>query len=129
MSANGASASALVLGALPRSARLTVHSNVLAHGAHGVKGGGTTAGRLSLAAYASNALFTRNVIVGGGNERDYPPENYFTSSLRDVGFADVARGDYRLVTPAYRGSGIDGRDIGADVEQVERLTRGAVVVP
>ena len=129
VSAPGGSASAIVLGALPTMQRLGIHSNILVHGAYGVKGGGTTAGRVSLATYAPGALFSRNVIVGGGNVRDYPGGNFFASTLADVGIAGLSMHDYHLALATFRARGLDDRDIGADIDRVESATRNAVVAP
>jgi hypothetical protein len=127
-SANGGSFT-VVLGELPAMHRLVLHSNVLQHGAYGIKGGGVHEGAQSLELYAPDALVTHNLFVGGGESADYPLSNYFSSSMTDVGFRDVAAGDYRLDTSSYRNRGLDGRDIGADIDRLEAETRGAVVAP
>ena len=40
-------------------------------------------------------MFKKNVIVGG-QASNYPPDNYFINSFSEVGFVDMAKGDYRL---------------------------------
>jgi hypothetical protein len=129
VSANGGSASAVVLGALPVIQRLALHSNVFVHGAYGVKGTGTGEGKVSLAAFAPASLYARNLMIGGGSAVDYPGGNFFTALMTDVGFVDLAGGNYRLSASSYRGRGFDGRDVGADIDRVETETRRAVVAP
>ena len=67
------------------------------------------------------------VLAEGGDgvlERADPGPNVL------VGFVDLVGGNYRLSAgSAYLGKGYDGRDIGADINQVEALTRNAVVAP
>ena len=111
-------------------ARLVVHSNVLHHGTAGVKGDATGEGTASLNTFAPGALFTNNAIVAGGTPSTYPANNYFAATLTNLGFVNLSLGDYRLATgSSYLGKGYDGRDIGADINQVDNLTRNAVVAP
>ena len=57
------------------------------------------------------------VVVVGGAAGRYPPDNFFPPSLEQVGFADPARGDYRLREGSpYKRAGTDGRDVGADFD-------------
>jgi hypothetical protein len=114
----------------PTISRLVMHSNVLHHGTYGVKGAGTTEGTPTLATFASGYLFTNNAMVAGGTASGYPANNYFASSLSDLGFASVSGGDYRISTSStYTNKGYDGRDIGADVNTVNSRTAGAIVAP
>jgi hypothetical protein len=40
-------------------------------------------------------------------------DNYFINSFSEVGFVDMAKGDYRLSSSSqYRNAGTDGKDIG-----------------
>jgi hypothetical protein len=49
----------------------------------------------------------------GGQASNYPLGNYFINSFSEVGFADMAKGDYRLSSSSqYRNAGTDGKDIG-----------------
>ena len=110
--------------------RLVVHSNVLHHGYAGVKGDATGEGTPSLNAFAPGALFTNNAMAEGGTASSYPANNYFPTLLASIGFSNLAGGDYRLgSTSSYLGKGYDGRDIGADINQVDAQTRRAIVAP
>ena len=110
--------------------RLVVHSNVLHHGYAGVKGDATTEGTASLNTFAAGALFTNNAMAYGGSTSLYPANNWFPGTLAEIGFVNFAGGDYRLSsTSSYANKGYDGRNIGADVDQVNALTRNAVVGP
>ncbi|HKH93995.1 MAG TPA: Ig-like domain-containing protein [Gemmatimonadaceae bacterium] len=124
----GANSAAFSFAQLPSIQRLVVHSNVLHHGAYGVKGGSVGEGTATLNAYTSGALFTNNAIAEGGTPTDYPVSNYFPATLGALGFVDLSGGNYRLGGgSSYLGKGYDNRDIGADISQVDAQTRNAVV--
>lgn len=128
VSAGGSNSATIYFGELPTVQRFVVHSNVLAHGAYGIKGGSYAEGTASLNTYAGGSLVTNNAIADGGSANTYPANNYFPATLGSLGFVDVAGGNYRLSgSSAYLGKGYDGRDIGADINQVETLTKNAVV--
>lgn len=110
--------------------RLVVHSNVLHHGYAGVKGDAVGEGTASLNTFASGALYTNNAMVYGGSASIYPTNNWFPSTLADIGFLNAGGGDYQLSSASpFAGKGYDGRNIGADVSQVDAATRNAVVAP
>ena len=110
--------------------RLVVHSNVLHHGYAGVKGDAVGEGTASLNTFASGALYTNNAMVYGGSASIYPTNNWFPSTLADVGFLNAGGGDYQLGSSSpFAGKGYDGRNIGADVSQVDAATRNSVVAP
>ena len=91
-------------------------NNVILHNETGITGTGTGVGHPTLAAFFPGAIVKRNVIVAGPASL-YPADNFFPVSPEQVGFADRARGVYRLTTTSrYRGAGTDGRDPGADFE-------------
>jgi Bacterial Ig-like domain (group 2) len=130
VSANGSASSAMYFGSLPSIQRLVVHSNVLAHGGYGVKGDSYGEGSPTLNVYAPSSLFTNNAVAGGGTASTYPTNNFFPATLGNVGFANFTGGDYHLsASSPYAGKGYDGREIGADINQVDAQTRNAVVAP
>jgi uncharacterized protein YjdB len=130
LSANGGSATVVVLGALPVIQRLVIHSNVFHHGVYGMKGGGTLEGSVSLGTYAPGYLVTNNVISNGGSAASYPAYNYFPTSQSGIGFVDLAGGDYHLSgSSPYSGGGYDNRDIGADIDKVNAMTQGVAMAP
>ena len=129
VSASGQNPAAVYFGSGGNS-RLVIHSNVLHHGYAGVKGDGMAEGTSSLNNYAAGALYTNNAMVAGGSVSGYPTNNWFPSTLADIGFVNVGGGDYHLGgTSAYANKGYDGRNIGADVNQVDAATRSSVVAP
>jgi hypothetical protein len=126
----GGNSAAFSFSQLPSVQRLVAHSNVLDHGSYGVKGGGVGEGTATLNAYTSGALFTNNAIANGGTASSYPANNYFPATLGSLGFLDLSGGNLRLgAGSSYLGKGYDGRDIGADINQVEARTRKSVVAP
>ena len=82
----------------------------------GFKGSGRAEGIDTLNAFCPGWIFERNVIAGAP-QSVYPTNNFYPSSLRDVGFNDFANGDFRLnAASRYKNSGTDGKDIGADMD-------------
>jgi hypothetical protein len=129
VSASGANPASIYLAGGGIS-RLVVHSNILHHGYAGVKGDATGEGTASLTAFAPGFLYTNNAMMYGGNPAGYPANNYFPATLSSLSFVNLAGGDYRLTTTSsYVNKGYDGRDIGADINQVNSRTSGAVVAP
>ena len=108
--------------------RLAMHSNVFFHGVYGVHGSDEASGKATLARYAPGAVFGRNAIVGGPCGA-YPSGTVCPANVLSLGFAAAIRGDYHAAEGPLKGRGLDGGDIGADIDAVERATRGAVVAP
>jgi hypothetical protein len=121
---------AVMLGSLPQVQRFVLHSNIMTRGGFGIKGGGTTEGTASLNYFAPGYTVSNNVIVGSGVQGPYPANTWFTSSFGNVGFANFSGGDFHLSgSSPYLGKGYDGREVGADIDQVNAQTSGAVVAP
>jgi hypothetical protein len=112
-----------------------VYSNNLApHNEFGVHGAGTLPGTHTLDTYFPGSIFEKNVLVGVNPFVSfYPPDNFFPASLIDVGFVDLAGGNFRLSTSSpYKNGGTDGKDIGADIDALEAAIAGvskALVTP
>jgi hypothetical protein len=73
-------------------------------------------------------VFAGNVLIGS-TPADYSgyPGNFFPASDAEVGFLDVARGNYRLGPASpYKSAGTDGKDPGAAIDELETATAGAV---
>jgi hypothetical protein len=102
-------------------------NNLSPHNQYGVAGRGTYGDpALTLGTYFPGAIFARNVLAGG-DPSDYPPDNFFPASIADVGFTDLAGGDYRLAAGSpYGDAGTDGRDLGADIDRLELATAGVI---
>jgi hypothetical protein len=102
-------------------------NNIIPHNMYGISGSGTGVGQATLNRYFPNASVRRNVIVGGNADK-YPKDNFFPSTLAEVGLEApcVATAPPRLA-PRYRRAGTDGTDLGADVEAVVRAA-GSVAV-
>jgi hypothetical protein len=112
----------------PPANRLTMHSNVFFHGMYGVHGSDVGSGKATLVRYAPGAVFSRNAVVGGPCGA-YPSGTVCPANVLSLGFAAALRGDYRATEGPLKGRGLDGGDIGADIDKLERATRGAVVAP
>jgi hypothetical protein len=120
----------IYFGSLPTLQRLVIHSNVFAHGNSGFKGDSYAEGTATLNVYAPGALVTNNALADGGTASMYPANHWFPTTLSSIGFVDINSGNYRLsASSQYLGKGYDGRDIGADMNQVDAQTRNVVVAP
>jgi len=100
-----------------------VYTNNFTLSDRGVSGDRTWGNPLAtLEKYFPGSVFARNVLVGG-DPSSYPPNNFFPSSLADVGFVDFAGGNLRFTgTSLYKNAGTDGKAIGADVDAVSAAT-------
>jgi hypothetical protein len=97
--------------------RFVFRNNIVLNNEYGVIGAGTAPGRSTLVAFFPDALFVRNVIVGG-NASSYPPDNLVPGSIEQVGFMDRDRGDYRLAKASrYAKVATDGKDVGVDFSE------------
>jgi hypothetical protein len=104
-------------------------NNLTPHNDYGVVGSGTGTGTPSLDAYFPGYVFARNVLVGG-LASNYPANNFFPATLGNVGFVDLAGGNYRLASASpYKGAGLDGADIGADIDAIQAAINGTALPP
>jgi hypothetical protein len=97
--------------------------NLTLHGPYGIKGSGMAVGEPTLRALFPGARVEGNVFIG----RDVPrySGNATVDGVRDAGFMDPERRDWRL-RPGSRFKGtVGGRDPGADVDGLERVRRSA----
>jgi hypothetical protein len=93
--------------------------NLIRHNEFGVHGADRGTGQDTLKGFFPDAIFQSNVIAGGDGKQ-YPGGNTFIAD-RDFesSFVNANAGDYRLSPSSrFRGSGSDGRDIGADVATI-----------
>lgn len=68
--------------------------------------------------------FHHNVIINGGG--GWPKDNQTVKRVADVGFADVAAGNYRLLPNSrLKHQASDQKDPGADIDEIERATMHA----
>lgn len=101
---------------------LTFVNNIGRHNEYGVFGDSVGVGMPALAKYLPGAIFTRNVFIGG-EARNYPSGNVCVRSAEEVGFVDVAKGNFRLSrSSGYKNGGLDRKDLGCDLEMLERET-------
>ena len=93
-------------------------NNISRHNSFGVFGTGSSTGLATLSLYFPGYVFARNILADGPANL-YPTGNFFPA-LGDVGFIDLSGGNYRLAAGSpYKAAGTDGRDIGADMDQLQ----------
>jgi hypothetical protein len=70
--------------------------------------------------------FDHNVIIGGGS--DWPKGNPTPKNMADAGLSeDASAGSYRLSEHSkFKHAGLDGKDPGADFDEIERETKGVL---
>lgn len=99
--------------------RFVYRNNVTVRTGYGVKGDSTAEGIPTLQTYCPGYIFEKNVIAGfsGAN---YPPNNFYPSSLAEVGFVSQGSRNYRLAgSSRYRNAGSDKQDPGCDFARLE----------
>src|SRR5205807_2531733 len=102
-------------------------NTITANNQYGVSGDGTSANPMgTLTTYFPGFVFAGNVLPGGA-AASYPPNNFFPATPADVGFVNLAGGDYHLAAASpYKNGGTDGKDIGADLGSLSAATAFAV---
>ena len=101
---------------------LTYRDNLSRHNLYGVIGQSRAYGNDTLNVFFPGALFTNNVLAGGNGSR-YPGGNFFPGmSEFESQFVDFNGGDFRLAASSrYRRSATDGTDLGANLENLEKI--------
>ena len=106
----------------PAHSGFVLRNNVFGHGEYGVKGSGLASGEPTLRALMPGARMEGNVLIGT-DIAPYPSGNPGVRTVKDVGFVDPERGDWRLApTSRFKGTA-GGRDPGADLDRVARASR------
>ncbi len=99
-------------------------NNIAKHNQYGVMGSGRGVGAAAISYYFPGAIFERNVIVGTPQGVSYPGKNFTPASMDQVGFVNLAGGDYRLApTCPYRKAGAGGKDIGCNITTLNNTHR------
>ena len=113
-------------------------NNIAPKGTHGFAGGTkswpspsplvTGDGSQTLDAFYVAPVFAGNVLIGS-TPASYSghPGNFFPATEAEVGFVDLARGNYRLGPRSlYQNAATDGKEPGAAIDALEAATAGAV---
>jgi len=99
-------------------------NNVVMLKENGVIGSSAGEGNDTLKRYFPDAVFRRNVIVGGTAGR-YPSDNFFPAALKDAGLTIPQDSNIRIsLARPYAGAATDGRDPGADVDAIAKALDG-----
>jgi hypothetical protein len=107
----------------PKTDSFSFTNNIVSQGAYGFIGTGTANANTTLAAfYNNNWTLTHNAVIGG-SAANYPAGNFFPATIVAVGFIDTSAGNFRLnASSPYKSSGTDGRDLGADMDSIEKAS-------
>jgi cellulose synthase/poly-beta-1,6-N-acetylglucosamine synthase-like glycosyltransferase len=107
--------------------KLVFQNNVIPHNEHGISGSGTAPGNASLQRYFPGAVFRRNVLAGG-MPGSYPRDNFFPSSLSDVGLRGAGTDRTLRLEKTFAKQATDGAYPGADIDAVEQALGGLATV-
>ena len=103
--------------------------NVASYGLYGIFGDNKGGGVPAIAHYFPNGDISRNVLVGNlrNDPTPYPPTTMILQSWSEVGFVNLASGDYRL-SPTSRARKLEsgGRAPGADHDSIKKAIAGVV---
>lgn len=107
----------------PKTDSFSFTNNIVSQGAYGFIGTGTANANTTLAAfYNNNWIVTHNAVIGG-SAANYPAGNFFPATIAAVGFIDTSAGNLRLnISSPYKSTGTDGRDLGADMDSIEKAS-------
>jgi len=99
-------------------------NNITPGNTYGIKGDGSASGDSTLGTYFPGAILKKNVLVLA-IATSYPANNYYPSSLQDIGFVDLTNLNLRLSKNSpFLGAGTKGRDIGADIDRIIKEVGG-----
>jgi hypothetical protein len=96
---------------------------------------GMNCGLGSFSACYPNWTEGKNVIVNNSGDVNSAvqviyPNSFVSSDMTGVGFADAANGNYRLSSASlYKGKATDGKDPGADIDQLLAAIGGSLPAP
>lgn len=110
--------------------RFRFSDNIAAHNEYGVYGDGGLRNKRTIDAFFPDSTFTKNVFAVTPSYVDvseFPAGNYILPSWNEVGFVDQANSNYRLASGSqYKNAGTDGKDIGVDIDALEKATAGTI---
>jgi biofilm PGA synthesis N-glycosyltransferase PgaC len=99
-------------------------NNIAQRNEYGITGSAKGEGTETLTHYFPEAVFRRNVIVGGNAGR-YPADNFYPASIQETGLAVPREGDFRLtLVRPYSRAATDGSDPGADLDAIAKALDG-----
>lgn len=91
-------------------------NNIVFENEYGFKGDGIGSGKPTIDKYYPNGDVSFNAIIGG-NASLYRGKNLYPVSIRQLGFSDYEKKDFRLRPDSpLRGKGFQGKNIGADLD-------------
>ncbi|HEY0427325.1 MAG TPA: hypothetical protein VGC76_05925 [Pyrinomonadaceae bacterium] len=109
--------------------RFTFRGNIFSFNNYGFSGDNGV-GRGVFSKYFADGLISDNVIVNSKripkSDIYIPPRNYSADDFGAVGFLNWQSGNYRLSPNSkYKNKGSNGKDLGADIDQIETETKKA----
>ncbi len=108
-------------------------NNLTYHGLGGISGSSLGTGTAAIQYYFPNAVFQKNVFVGGPgitNLGQKYPDGTALVAVETAGVIDLARGDYRLGPKSpFKRAATDGKDIGMNFDALARLAEIAAGAP
>jgi Putative Ig domain len=114
------------------STNFVFQNNIAPHNVYGVMGSGYAPGMATLEHYFPGYIFQANVIEDIASSvvapSNYPATTLFPANWGDVEFVDFANGNYSLAPSSpYKNAATDGKDIGADIDEINGVTSTVIV--
>ncbi len=88
-------------------------NNIIYNNEYGFIGDSVSPGKPTLSKFFPNAVVEKNIIIGADSSL-YGRNNYYPSSIRQIGFKDFVNYELKADSP-YRKRGLNGKTIGADL--------------
>jgi hypothetical protein len=100
----------------PAAPNFVFTNNIVPDYSWAIMGADTSAGNSTIRTYFPAGQFLKGVFAGGPSW-SYPSGNYFPVSMANVGFVNLAGGNYRLgTTSPYRRAATDLTDVGCNID-------------
>ena len=91
-------------------------NNIVFQNEYGFKGDGTGGGKPTLVKYFPNYALSNNIIVGG-SAADYGRDNFYPTSIKQIGFENPEADNFVLQSNSpYKNRGFQGKQVGANLD-------------
>jgi hypothetical protein len=102
-------------------------NNITRLSGYGVFGDGLGSGTAALEGFCPGYIFVSNLLIGG-DRSGYPGNNFYPSSIQEVGFTDFQNRNYQLSAKSrFKRKATNGKDPGIDFEVLKRNLEGVIL--
>lgn len=91
-------------------------NNIVFRNEYGIKGDATASGKPTLIKFFPNYAFSNNIIIGG-SANDYGRDNFYPTSVKQIGFENADKDNFALQSNSpYINKGFEGKQVGANLD-------------